>query len=330
MKSIPESFAALKQRAAERTWCMAGITWFCPPLSSPALPAVLAGQEEASPGSRRTMQTEIASILRSVAATSTYDRLFAPVRLNTSACLASLPSPYDLEAAVSWRVNFDLLHYINDMYFIPTAGSSGPVPQFLRDTYGLRYLKINPLVFYLCPYLLEDLSAAQATLKTAELAQKYPGVVNSYRDILISGIPTEADAIGYIREAGTMLTSGSFPAPYAEEILSLSLIFNQKSAGLDAVVGQIVYINEHDLVLAQEGTPFDVSAQSLLLTHTAAPSLFLFHQIGAVSPIVPSTPADKKDFYKHFRPLSDLLLSIPRTVIINEIRTLNRIEKKEL
>ncbi len=331
LRSIPESFSVLKQRAAERAWCMAGITWFCPPLTTPTLPAVLADQSEKTDlDSQGTMRTEIASILRSVAATSTYDGLFAPVRLNKSACLASLPSPYELESAVSWRLNFDLLHYMNDMYFIPTAGSSGPVPQFLRNTYGLNYLKINPLVFYLCPYLLEDVSDAHAILKTAALAKKYPDIPNSHRDILISGIPTESDAIAYLREAGSILSRESVPTLYAQEVLSLSLIFNQKSAGLDAVVGQIVYINEHDLVLAQEGTPFDVSAQSLLLTHTAAPSLFLFHQIGALSPVVPSTRTDKKDFYKHFRPLSDLLLNISGSVIINEIRSLNRIEKKEL
>ena len=331
LASVPDALTRVKEQATRRSRCLSGITWMCPALSPLAIPESKTPQlSGTNGGSRNTFEKQIGSILRSVAATTTYDMLFAPVRLERSACLTSLPSPYHVETSIILQKNFNLLRYVDDMYFIPTAGESGPVPRFLRDEYGLRYLKINPMTFYLCPYLIEDISVAHATLQAAALAKNYSDIPNSHRTPLLSGVPDSKDAVAYIREAIGLTKRESVPADYRREVLSVSLIFTQQSAGLDAVVAQIAYINAHDLTLAKEGLPFDLSAKTLFHTHTAAPSLFLFNQIGALSPLTPNTTNDWENLNRRFKSYSNLRKSVTDDALIKEILNMEQVEKNGL
>ncbi len=329
LQSISSALTTQKQRAIERDWCLSGMTWFCPFLSFPLLLATQFDDDTKRESlSQKVTRADIDSILRAVAATSTYDKIFAPVRLNKSSCLSSLPPPYSLVAARNVKVNFQLLTNLDNMYFIPTAGSSGPVPQFLRDTYGLSYIKVNPFTFYVCPHLLEDVSDAQATLRVASIARKYPEIDNSNNHVLLTGTPDDVSAKAYLTEAIHAARSEHLPEPYVQEILETALIFNQRSAGLEGIVGQIAYINAHDLETAISGAPFDVTADALFLTHMAIPSLFLFHQLGAVSLLATSTDTDMREFHNHFKPLSSVLNNITQDALISEMRRLNYIENK--
>lgn len=329
LESIPDSLARVRTQATKRSLCLSGVTLFCPTLSTPAIPKSQTLQPF-QPDTQTTFEARLGSILRSVSATTTYDKLYAPVRLRRSTCLASLPPPHNLQASILLQTNFNLFRYLNDMYFIPTAGNSGPVPEFLRDRYGLTYLAINPMTFYLCPHLVEDVSVAQAILQTAAIARKYEDIPNSHRSTLIVGVPTAVDAIAYIREAADMIKHEALPPAYAQEIISASLIFVQQSAGLDAVVAHIAYVNAHDLTLKKEGAPFDLSAKTLFQTHTAAPSLFLFRQIGAVSPLATTTTEDWRTLNKKFESYSNLQQNVTDDVIIRQIRIMDNIEKKGL
>ncbi len=331
LESIPDSLSRIQGQATRRFLCLSGVTWMCPTLSPPTIPESQTLQpSQTDADTRVTFEKNIASILRSVVATTRYDKLYAPVRLRRSACLAAFPSPHNLETSILLRTNFDLFHYLDDIYFIPTAGESGPVPEFLRDRYGLKYLKINPMTFYLCPHLVEDVAVAQAILQTAAIARKYDDIPNSHRTTLIAGVPAAEDAIAYIREATTMIEREPLPAAYIEEVLSTSLTFVQKSAGLDAVVAHIAYVNEHDLALKEGGAPFDLTAKTLFQTHAAAPSLFLFRQIGALSPLAASTADDWRNLNNKFESYSNLRQNITDDVIIHQIRIMDNIEKRGL
>ena len=200
------------------------------------------------------------------------------------------------------------------------------MPTCLHTKFGLTYLKVNPLTFYFCPYLLSDVSSAQATLKAAAIARAYPDVPNSFRTPLITGTPSEQNAKAYIQEAHTSMHEQTLPEPYVRDILSVSVMFSQKSAGLDAVVGQIVYINKHDLNLVRDGAPFDLSARTLFLTHTAAASLYLFPQIGALSPLIPSTPSDTESLFKQYLPLPTILQLDTENTIVSDMRRMNQAE----
>ncbi len=331
LASIPESFARLQKQAHRRSLCLSGITWFCPPLSLPRIEEHGAQPPQPEGGDARpTFETEIASIFRSAPRTNAYDKSYAPVRLEQSVCLASLPSPYNFEASILLRINFDLLHYLDDMYFIPTAGKSGPVPVFLRDEYGLRYIKINPMTFYLCPHLVEDVSVAQATLRTVTVAKKYADIPNSHRAVLLSGVPSLRNAIAYIGEAIGGMQNEQLPIEYTHEVVAISSMFAQKSAALDAVVAHIVDITAHDLTVVQKGVPFDLRAKTLFYTHTATPSLFLFHQIGALSPLAPNSPNDRRNLQTKFGSYSTLREEMTDGALIREIRLMENIEKNGL
>lgn len=330
--SIPNSLVDMRKQVNKRSLCLYGVTWLCPTLSLPAI--ALQDTEPLQTDVVRTLhtfnKTRIASLFRLVTKTSVYDKLYTPVDLERSTCLASLPAPYNMETSILLQINFDLFHYLNNMYFIPTAGESGPVPEFLRDTYGLTYLKINPMAFYLCPHLVEDVSVAQATLRTAALARNYPDIPNPHRAALLSGVPDSKDAIGYMRDATSRMERETLPTAYTQELISLSLMFTQKGAGLDAVVAHIVDISAHDLRLVQEGAPFDLSAKNLFYTHTAAPSLFLFHQTGALSPLTPNTPDDWDTMNKRITSYSDLRTRMADAMIIHQIRSMKQIEEEGL
>ena len=331
LASIPDALARIKKQTEKRSLCLSGITLLCPQLSLSAIEVESTQSlEESAPNIRHTVETQIASIFRSVTRMSVYDASYAPVRLERSVCLASFPPPYNFETSIRLHINFDLLHYLDDMYFIPTAGDSGPVPEFLRDGYGLDYLKMNPMAFYLCPHLIEDVSIAQATLQTVALANNYSDIPNAYRDVLLSGVPDSKNASAYIREAADRIQRESLPAGYVREVLSVSLMFTQKSAALDAVVAHIVDISTHDLTMVQKGIPLDLSAKNLFYTHTAAPSLFLFHQIGALSPLTSNATNGSRNLNKKIESYSNLREDISHNELVRQIRIMKHIEQGDL
>lgn len=328
LASVPHALARIQKQAAKRSLCLFGVTQVCPTLSLSTIevPRTEPLQVNAI-GTQPTFEREIASIFRRATTTNIYDKLYASVNLEKSTCLASLPPPYHMEAGIRVQTNFDLLHYLDDMYFIPTAGESGPVPKFLRNEYGLSYLRMNPMAFYLCPHLIEDVSIAQATLQTVALATHYSEVPNSYRAALLSGVPNSKNAAAYMQEATNGIQRESLPAGYVQEILSVGLMFRQQSAALDAVVGHIADINAHTLRLVREGAPFDVRAKTLFYTHTASASLFLFHQIGASSPLTSNTPDDWANVNKKIKSYSNLHTRMSDDELIHQIRTMKKIEQ---
>jgi hypothetical protein len=83
-------------------------------------------------------------------------------------------------------------------------------------------------------------------------------------------------------------------------------MFAQKGGGLDALLGQMNYIYEHDIAIAKSGAPFDFSAHELFLTHGAAQSLFLMYQLGGGSIAVEPTQADVAALHANYPALSQL------------------------
>jgi hypothetical protein len=298
--SIPQALEGARAEARARYRCARGSIGACPPLSRLALPA-----PERTATADAGMQERVSWILRTAAATTTrdYEYLYAPVQLSKSTCLATLPAPYALEASTDTSVNFDLVHYLGDLFFIPVGSVNGEVPQYLSAHAGFSYFQINPFSFYLCPGVLEDLSAIRGTFEAASIARAYPGVPNAHRAALLKSPPSDADALAYLAEART--ANAADPA-YARKVEDAALMFAQKGGGLDALLGQMNYIYEHDIAIAKSGAPFDFSAHELFLTHGAAQSLFLMYQLGGGSIAVEPTQADVAALHANYPALSQL------------------------
>jgi hypothetical protein len=300
LASIPYMLGGARAEARARYQCARGAVSACPPLSRLALPA----PERLAPADT-AMQERVSRILRTAAATTTrnYEYLYAPVQLSDSTCLATLPAPYALETSTDTSVNFDLVHYLGDLFFIPVGSVNGTVPEYLSAHAGFDYFQINPFSFYLCPGVLEDLSAIRGTLETASIARAYPDVPNAHRAALLDGEPSEADAVAYLVEARAADAANS---AYALRVEDAALMFAQKGGGLDALLGQMNYIYQHDIAIAKSGAPFDFSAHELFLTHGAAQSLFLMYQLGGGSIAVEPTQDDIAALHANYPALSQL------------------------
>lgn len=320
LSSLKTSFHNMRTEAEHRSQCIRGRITECPTLTYLALPARTQTSFDSI-----TSPTQTSLILRAAAATSTYDIEYTPVNLAQSTCLASLRPPYTLEVSTNTSYNFDLFHYLDNLFFISVGRLDSTVPRYLSSDAGFKYFQVNPFSFYLCSGVLEDISRFKATLETVRIARTYPDIPNSKRAALLSGPPSDRAAIAYLLEAQQSREEDS---SYEQAISSATLMFSQKSAGLDALIGQMNYIYEHDLAIARAGAPFDFSARELFRTHAALQSLFLAAQLGAAPVYEPSTLADLQSREETYVPLSNILKTETVGTIIAELQRLAEFERQ--
>ena len=257
------------------------------------------------------------------------------VVLPSSACLSSIPGPYHF-FAIRPEVSSGLnpLIFLNELDFSAiTASSTGPVLGYLRNTYGISYSRMNPMNFYTCPVLGTDLGMIRAVIATSQLASEYPDTPGA---IALSGTgPLDlSSAVQYLRDnvSNTNATSTTNATERLNNDIAVMLMFNEKSAGLDNIVGQIADIVTRDIRIANNGVPFDVSARTMFLTHAAFASLFLTQNDSAGTTPVEVTAQDSYDtqiFLSQLVRYFPLESDIPRALIVQSVHAINLFEQNE-
>ena len=211
------------------------------------------------------------------------------VALAGSACIRNPPYIFDMGLAPFQP------QYTADILFSPVKDTDGPTVSYLRNKEGINYLPLSSTVFYQCPAVARDLSAAIATLTAGTSTQ---------------GVWYEAAARAHVRtELSNGIRDGS--------ILQAALIFAHKRAGIDSLVEQIDKVAATDIALVRDGVPFDLSVRTLFLTHSAFPSLFS----GFVKlPVTTDAPHQSI-------PYSSLRAIVPRDVLVGDMRRFIEFEK---
>ncbi len=280
-RSIESEFERLGSQSQELDACLKGRIENCYPDSlilGRAFPLSAAKTPRVSTASRtlidsvRTLYAETFTKRASPIFTNS-----TPIVLTQSVCLRELPHPHVVIVGNEEPLGIAPLWYVGDVIFSPTENTKAPMLQYLAKKYDMRFSRINPTMFYLCPDVGTDLTRAKAVRASAKFAERHPEIARTYRSALLStgDVWYESDAYVYTREALIeVLTQANSPGEL-RELEEIVLLWSSGSAGLDLIVANIVRITQNNLDTYAEGAPHDLSAQTLFLTHAAFPTLLL-------------------------------------------------------
>lgn len=263
LKTLTARFESIAEEVHDREQCLRGAVAECRPididLSLPEAPAQ----------TKATAFTYVPFPPWAASATPSF------VVLQHSACLGTQDAPYVfafLSGDFTSRAPFI---FRGDIFYAPTAGAKGESMQYLRENLGIEYSVVNPLEFYLCPDVAEDLGIAAAVHATTEFGRAHDGYATTSRArLLAESSAQERLARAYIRQ----LVEEVRNRPDYPHLASLEDLLNrwkERTAKMEMLVGWIAEVNLRDAQLASQGVPYDLDASSLFLTHSAFPSLFL-------------------------------------------------------
>lgn len=247
------------------------------------------------------------------------------VVLASSTCAGMLPPPYYVLAASSENAtDVSPIRFLNDLFFTPTAQVNGPVPAYMREVHGISLAISNPMEFYQCPQLGSDLGEIRAITATADFAQAHPSIAVAQRDRFLaqSGVLREDDALQYL-QAALAQTENQDPSGAYADMIPILLMFDERSAGLDTLVGMIASIDDTDAHMKMNGVPFDVTSSTLFLTHSAFPSLFLSQNPAAGDSPVVLTESNTNNFEKllsNYVTYFSIRASVPEQTIVQNMR----------
>ena len=242
--------------------------------------------------------------------------------LSTSVCLAEEPGPYVFVYGNPRGVSRMPLRYIRELYFRP-AGQFESTMQYMRNELDIDYAPVNPIEFYQCPDVLSDIGGAYAVLETVRFAQSHPYAPEERTRLLSSATFRDSDAIAYLRAAAAEMSIED-PVGFDAAEKELGAVLNmwrERNGGLDVLVSLIVSVNNQDMKLSARGVPFDLSARTLFLTHSAFPSLFLaLSPRTGVSPITlrETTSTDASSIRADVIPYTELVRTVPREKIVHD------------
>lgn len=193
------------------------------------------------------------------------------VALASSTCLASVSGPY-VFSDPGWRYRTSAVRpiqrYLGDFFF---STSTDAVSRLSKGEVTVPIDVYLPMNFYKCADKGLDVSRLRAIERTAAFARARPSLARDERAALLSGpILREDDAIAYVRAAEK---SGASSADLSQ-LIALSLMFRDNSAGLDAVVNEVWALDENNLKLRKAGYPFDDSLLFLFGSHSGFATFF--------------------------------------------------------
>lgn len=251
------------------------------------------------------------------------------VLLTESACTAMHP-PY-IYFLFNPGAGRTPLRYVGDIFFNITDGSKGPTLSYLKEKYDIDYSFQNQVQSYICPDVGTDLGMARATAATAQFAARFPALSpEKAAPLLGAPVVQESDAASYMLSVGQELMAQAYPSRDATEAFKrLLLLWREKSAGLDDLVRSVALVAHTDAELHAKGVPIDVDAQTMFITHSAFPSLFLTQNPYAgpgVSPIRDKNAEDFQAYLSSVASYNTLRSTVPRGKIIHDLQAFSRFE----
>ncbi len=254
------------------------------------------------------------------------------VTLDSSVCLAATPGPHDFliwRRSPDGRTTFDI-KYRGDLFLYETRAGQTENMTTYAFAQGISFFHLNPTMYYMCPEIQADRGTAYAITETARFAKAHPHIAPQEQERIVRDLfhLEEADAINYLR-AAVLGASADTSTEERRVLAHLALLFNERSAGLEYLVSDMVDIHRTDLRLRAKGAPIDLQSDTLFLTHTAFPSLFLAHQ-----PTEGDTGTrlrtqqydDQRRLFSRIKRYSDLRLSVPHEKIVADIHAFLKME----
>lgn len=269
---------------AARSACLDGASgsctaaWFTKPASPPAIT-----KATSTPDTIR----DVSAVYRDVTGGApTAPPIFG---LTSSACL---PQDEVMLTIFSSRSDELMPVYMGDLLYTDTAQRNTPVLDQMQEA-GISRSFLYPLNYYFCPALQHDSGRLHAMLQARSFAETHPTLAPVERGIVMdSPVTYESDIIAYLEAAGRSAASPQERAEVAE----LSLMFNQRSAGLEYLIATMSRILRGHVQHAASGLPFDISVPTRFLMHSALPSLFAAYADDTLIPVVePHSASDKEE-----------------------------------
>ncbi len=310
---VQTRMSEVKNRFARRQQCLSGQVDICNP-------GILTLQYPQLSATSTAVVSPFASEIQSIFDSTNPGSAAAAgsvITLSESTCVSMHP-PYVffLFAPGEGRTP---LRYLGDIFFTATEHSNGPVLPYLKEKYDIAYSYQNVVQSYICPDVGTDIGTANAVQKTAEFAKQFPAVAQAEQKQFMGARPLdESAAITYLRAAGEALFAEAQPNP--EETVALQkllLVWQEKSAGLDALVQSVATVIRTDTAMRKNGVPISVDAGTLFMTHSVFPSLFLTQNSSAG--VTGITLREKKD--------SDLAAYLSSVVRYSKLRDITPHEK---
>ncbi len=341
--TLISSLGAIEKRMREtrdsvqrRIACVHGAPLSCSrgALEISLLPVANPQSENAKQGADNAR--EVRSILEE-AYPPTFKQTRIQVSLASSTCVSMLEGPYYfLAVKPQYAENTRPLQFINVIMSAPTINNAVPIVSYFHNRYGATLVPTNPMAFYICPDIGIDLGTIRAVIATTELAKKCPRFAPQERAVFLSSQDLdERIARQYLRAVLNEVTATK-EASESElnDTISVLNMFYERSGGLDHLVGEIATIDAGDAQARRNGVPFDVSAKTLFLTHTAFPSLFLGGNNSAGTTQLNLRNRDQKNFagliaYYNLR-YSSIRATIPRKQIIHDLRAFAAFEQDHI
>lgn len=256
-------------------------------------------------------------------------RTHQEVSLQRSACVSMRDGPYRFYIRkLEYSGGFPPTEFINERFFADISNAPGLIPSYLRDVRGITYLYVNPMTFYSCQDVGRDFGIMRAILEAAEFARAHPDIAPALSSELLSGnVLFEETARIYIASAAETLP------PTANEysrIIEILLMFENKSAGLDYIVGEVAGLLNIDRKAQENGVPFDNNPKSLFATHTAFPTMFLSHNPSAGVSTIEIKRPNELNYIKlldRYREFSSLRHTVPMSIFEHDTHEFDEFER---
>lgn len=326
-KGMEARFQELEKQAQKLSMCLEGNVESCYP-NALILGRALTKRPDETPRVSGVARSRVDEVIDLYAETmpkrsSSIFTDATPIALTQSACVSELPLPHVVILAGASPWGIPPIWYVADLYFSQTEDSEAVVLQYLKKNHDIRYSRINPMMFYVCPDVGVDLAKAWAVRATAEFALRHPEVARTHRErLLIDGdMWYESDAYAYARAAIAEISTEDVAPTVLEELETITLLWNENGAGLDGILASIVRTESNRLDMYDRGVPFDVSAKTHLLTRSAFPTLFLLDKQSIdILHGQSGTAVRAGDFLSVLATYGDIRTTVPRARIIRDLR----------
>lgn len=282
----------------------------------PACPPIASLDSDMYPEHSSNISEQTKSVIRAWDAASG-NTSWKLIQIEHSRCLAKLDGPYDfLVLPDESGARIKSIRYAGDIFLTRLADSTHDVTSYLRDTLGMSYAPVNPVKFYVCPEVRADRGTIRAILETIEFARGHSHIATADRDALLGEHVRERDARAYLEKAYDETRGDE-----RNHIRFLLSLFATGNGDVQELLADVAHTLNNDMRLYSSGVPFNLDASSIILSHNAMPSLYLWDTSS-----LRDTETRIDEYFTKIEPYSELVSTIDRNLVVRDLRTFLRFE----